>query len=436
MFRQLTIHKKLALVLWGAVLMAFVIASAAFLLFENLTLKRRAELTLEPYARLVSVGSETAVAFEDPDRAREILQTLRANPRIVAADIVLENGTPLAGYVLDPGTPVQPFQPRADGVYLERNAAERMQSLPGGARLRLVMDMKEFRRLPEAALWIFSTGLLVLLAITLGQMSVLRRAIVRPISALAEAEEQIRTGGDYARRVPASGTDEVAQLGRNFNAMMEAVEQREHDLRQLNVFHRTILDNAAHGIISTAPDGIVTSFNPAAERLLGYMAGEVVGRQTPVLWHDPHELAQRARQLSRDLGVTVAPGFEVFAARPRRDVPEEGEWTFIRKDGTRVPVLLSVTALRNEHDQITGFVGLANDLTERKRAEEALRNLNQELDQRVKERTAELETKNRELERMNKLFVGRELRMAELKQQIRHQNHDKQGTHQPTDPSS
>jgi PAS domain S-box-containing protein len=134
------------------------------------------------------------------------------------------------------------------------------------------------------------------------------------------------------------------------------------------------------GIISSAPDGIVTSFNPAAERLLGYTAVEVVGEETPQLWHDPEEVAQRARQLSEELGETIAPGFEVFVARARRGLPDENEWTFIRKDGTRVPVLLSVSALRDERGQITGFVGLVNDLTERKQAEEALREKTEELD--------------------------------------------------------
>ena len=85
------------------------------------------------------------------------------------------------------------------------------------------------------------------------------------------------------------------------------------------------------------------------------------------------EIARHARLLSKELGETVAPGFEVFAARPRRTLPEEGEWTFIRKDGRRIPVNLSVTALRDESGQITGFVGLTYDLSERKQAGEALR---------------------------------------------------------------
>ncbi len=143
----------------------------------------------------------------------------------------------------------------------------------------------------------------------------------------------------------------------------------ENELRRLTFLQHTILDNVAYGIISTTPEGIVTSFNPAAERLLGYAADEIVDKQSPAIWHDPDEIAHHARQLSVELGETVAPGFDVFAARPRRNLPEEGEWTFIRKDGGRIPVNLTVTALRDEGGKISGFVGLTHDLSERKQAE-------------------------------------------------------------------
>ncbi len=164
-------------------------------------------------------------------------------------------------------------------------------------------------------------------------------------------------------------------LAKVFVSLADITERKraEEALSQLTLLQRTILDNVAYGVISTNPDGIVTSFNPAAERLLGYTASDVVGHQTPACWHDPQEIARQALLLSEELGAPIAPGFEVFAARPRRKLTEENEWTFVRKDGSRIPVNLSVTALRGEDAQITGFVGLAYDLTERKRAEEQLR---------------------------------------------------------------
>jgi len=119
--------------------------------------------------------------------------------------------------------------------------------------------------------------------------------------------------------------------------------------------------------------------NPAAARLGGYARAEVVGRVTPRVWHDADEIAERAAELTAETGQVVAPGFEVFV-RPARSTWADGrEWTFVRRDGTRVPVWLVVSALRDRAGTIVGYCGLATDLTERKAAEAAVRRLNGEL---------------------------------------------------------
>ena len=379
LFQRLSIRSKIAVALVGVALLAFVLAAVAFALYESFTLEHRARQIMEPYAQLVSVGAEAAVAFQDPGRAQEILNTLRANPQILDAEIFLEDGRLLARYNSSKATYARhPLKPA--GIYLKDDTAELVQSLQDGAHLHIVISLYMLNRQTRDVLQVFASWVLVLLvAVTLGLRAVLQRTIVRPISTLTEIAEQVRTRADYHQRVPVSGADEVGRLGQSFNAMMGVVQERNNDLHRLTFFQRTILDNAAYGIISTAPDGIVSSFNPAAERLLGYTADEVIGKQTPVCWHDPEEMARRALQLSEELGETISPGFDVFAARPRRNLPEQNEWTFICKDGTAVPVLLSVTALRSESGQITGFVGLTYDITERKRLEEALQKLNREL---------------------------------------------------------
>lgn len=365
-----SLRNQLALALLGAGLLACVTAGAAFVLLERLTQERRARQVMEPYAQLVSVGAEAAVAFGDDRRAQEILDTLRANPHFLEARLDLADGRLLARYSLRSAPPPAPPAGRPDGIYLDGDAATLVQGLRDGARLVLVMDLAELNRQTRDALLVLAVGVVLLLAlVTLGLLAALQRTILHPITALAEAVEQVRTRADFSRRVPISGSDEVARLGHSFNAMMSAIQEREGDLHRLTLLQRTILDNVAHGIISAAPDGTITTFNHAAERLLGYTAEEMVGKQTPACWHDPEEIARHAVRLSEELGEVIQPGFEVFAARPRRKLREEGEWVFIRKDGTRVPVLLSVSALRGEGGEVTGFVGLTYDLTERKRAE-------------------------------------------------------------------
>jgi PAS domain S-box-containing protein len=381
---QANIYNRLALVLWGAALLAFVLAGVGLALFHSMTLEQRVRQIMEPYAQLVSVGTDAAVAFEDPLRAQEVLDTLRANPQIQEADIFLDSGRILASLNRNVFGPPRGMPSLPDGVYLNHDTAELLQGLSKGGRLRIVMGLEQLSQQTHQLFWLFGAGMLVLLAATLGQLAVLRRTIIRPIASLTVAAERVRHSADYRHRVPAVGTDEVARLGQSFNAMMDAVEEREIELSRLNVFHRTILDNAAYAIVSTSPDGTITSFNLAAERLLGYTANELIGKKTPALWHDRVEVERYAQKLSEELGVLISPGFDVFTARPLRNLPEESEWTFIRKNRTRVPVNLSITALQSEGGGICGFVGLIYDLTERKQAQHQLQLLTYSLDQ-VKE---------------------------------------------------
>ncbi|VEP13387.1 putative Histidine kinase [Hyella patelloides LEGE 07179] len=137
---------------------------------------------------------------------------------------------------------------------------------------------------------------------------------------------------------------------------------------QNQALQQAILDSANYTIISTTVDGIITTFNQTAERWLGYQAAEVLGKTTPILIHDPQEVELRSQELSQELGITIEPGFEVFVAKARRGETDEGEWTYLRKDGSRFSVRLSVTALRDEQGEITGFLGIASDLTEAKQA--------------------------------------------------------------------
>jgi diguanylate cyclase (GGDEF)-like protein/PAS domain S-box-containing protein len=138
-----------------------------------------------------------------------------------------------------------------------------------------------------------------------------------------------------------------------------------------------ILQSANLSIIATDESGLILSFNPAAERMLGYRAEEVLGQQTPALFHDPQEVIERARYLSGVNNQPVAPGFDVFVAQARRGVAEEREWTYIRKDGQRLTVLLSVTAIHSAEGNIRGFLGIAADISERKRQEKKLSEVRQ-----------------------------------------------------------
>jgi diguanylate cyclase (GGDEF)-like protein/PAS domain S-box-containing protein len=140
------------------------------------------------------------------------------------------------------------------------------------------------------------------------------------------------------------------------------------DIEALSTWQQTVLDSADYSIISTDTEGTIVSFNHAAQQMLGYSAEEVIGHATPERFHDRDEVAERAAELSHEFGRPFAPGFNVFVEKCLQGKPEEREWTYLRKDGSRFPVRLSVSALRGANEVVTGFVGIGADITERKRA--------------------------------------------------------------------
>jgi diguanylate cyclase (GGDEF)-like protein/PAS domain S-box-containing protein len=153
----------------------------------------------------------------------------------------------------------------------------------------------------------------------------------------------------------------------------ERLRERNARLAELGDLQQAILDGADYAVIATDTQGVITSFNASASRLLGYAPAEVIGRHTPALFHDADEVERRAVELTAELARPIEPGFEVFVCHARRGEADEREWTFVRKDGGRIPVRLSVTAVRDAAGAHTGFMGIAADLTERQQARESLR---------------------------------------------------------------
>ncbi|HTQ39673.1 MAG TPA: response regulator [Pirellulales bacterium] len=154
-------------------------------------------------------------------------------------------------------------------------------------------------------------------------------------------------------------------------------QRAEYVLRETLTLQQAILDSADRSIISTTSNGVISVFNKAAERMLGYTADEMVGKNSLEAIHVPDELALQAREISMELGRTLDPTFEVLIIKPKFGQPEEREWTYVHKDGSRFPVLVSTTALRNSQGRISGYLCIANDITQRKRAEEELRSAKQ-----------------------------------------------------------
>ena len=145
-------------------------------------------------------------------------------------------------------------------------------------------------------------------------------------------------------------------------------EQKLHALGEASRLQEAIINASELSIISTDTKGIITSFNRAAENLLGYSADEVIGKTTLVMLHDGIELIERASALSEELGVEVDPNFEALSFKAQLlKSADRDQWTYIHKNGTRVPVQLSITGLWDENDKLIGYAGIATDMSEQRK---------------------------------------------------------------------
>ncbi|MDP3739384.1 MAG: PAS domain S-box protein, partial [Hyphomonadaceae bacterium] len=170
-----------------------------------------------------------------------------------------------------------------------------------------------------------------------------------------------------------SGNDETrARIGVTEGADNTARRQAEETLLKAGALQSAIFNSANFSSIATDAKGVIQIFNVGAERMLGYTAAEVMNKITPADSSDPQELIARAKALSVELATSITPGFEALVFKASRGIEDIYERTFIRKDGSRFPAVVSVSALRDEQDTTLGSLLIGTDNAARKLAEEAL----------------------------------------------------------------
>ena len=155
--------------------------------------------------------------------------------------------------------------------------------------------------------------------------------------------------------------------------------QRQESLLITRALQKAILSSANFSSIATDAKGVIQIFNVGAERMLGYAAADVLNKITPADISDPHELVARAKALSIELETPIAPGFEALVFKASRGIEDIYELTYIRKDGSRFPAVVSVTALRDDQDEIIGYLLIGTDNTARKQIEAEQKVLGQRL---------------------------------------------------------
>lgn len=145
------------------------------------------------------------------------------------------------------------------------------------------------------------------------------------------------------------------------------------ELKQTQSRLGELLDGVTmYSLIATNPEGILTVFNTGSERMLGYRAEDLIGKETPLLFLHAPELATHTFTPGEESGPPLS-GFAAFSSNARTNGCDEREWTFVRKDGVQIPVDLTLTVLHDEDGVITGYLGIAHEISDRKRLEEAFR---------------------------------------------------------------
>lgn len=382
---SLTINRKLTLVLWGASLVMLAGGGTAYWWHEH-TSAARMENALEPYAQLLGTSLAGPVSRGAGQPAiNELLSALRAAPALVEARVTDAQGEVVGEYHRQGHLSPRPSRGKVDGLYpgddglveLVRNLKVEGQTV-GRLHLWAVPAMLE-RDARFHSRVLLTMGLL-LLGVTLWQSWLVRRMVASPVETLTAKVDGLSRQYGLLPAAEERPANELQRLEAHFEHLLNVVRQHEAALQKSNQFLQAVLANAAHAIISVDAHGTITSFNPAAERLLGYTAEEVVGRRTPLLFHDAKEIKQRAAELTQLTGQPVPADMEIFCCLPRRGQTDEREWTYVCRDGRRVPVWISVTTLRDAQGQILGFMGIAEDLTLRKQQEAELRHKNAEME--------------------------------------------------------
>ncbi|MBN2983474.1 response regulator [Cohnella algarum] len=176
----------------------------------------------------------------------------------------------------------------------------------------------------------------------------------RRIKAMLQATEAVTDGRFGVKPLEEQPRDEIGTLAASINAMAEKLRKRYKPFD-------AVRSQSEYGIIVTDPDYVIVSFNEGASRILGYREEEVTG-VTPASFSDPSDLEEKAERLSAKLGRTIAPGVSYFTARLENRLSYSEERIYVHKNGTGVPVFLSVSKMVSDDGQTLGYIGLFHDI--------------------------------------------------------------------------
>ncbi len=399
---NMPIRRKLMLIILLTSLVLMLLMRGAFLAYEYVTFRQTTLRHLTTLGEILAAYSTRALAFENPDAAQEILSALKAERHIVRAGLYDRQGRLFSHYPRDLSAALLPAAPGENGYRFTRERLAGYQPVTLADRhlgtLYLELDTGITQRMwlrNSFTLTLAVMGVILLVAYALSHS--LQKQISQPILALAGTARAISERRDYSVRADKLGGDELGLLTDSFNQMLDEIQAQHQALREGEGRLRAVLNAALSAVIVIDTRGGVLDWNARAEKMFGWSRDEALGQDLAGLIIPVQYRAAHYRSMHHFLATSEGPALNRLL-----------EVHALRRDGTEFPAELAISPLVT--GGVTTFCGFITDITERKQAEEEIHQLNQTLEQRVVERTAQLEAANANLHRsraeLQSLFVS------------------------------
>ncbi|MCW3123854.1 MAG: hypothetical protein JWQ38_3346 [Flavipsychrobacter sp.] len=198
-------------------------------------------------------------------------------------------------------------------------------------------------------------------------------AFINDITQRKETEQAVIQLNAHLEEKVKEGSQSLAITVEQLSSQIKETERKDAELERVNTFLNNIWNHAGAIIFVSDKAGLLQFFNPSAEKWLGYSAAEAIGKLNVLDFHLEEELVQKAHELSGRSGQTISSGFDVFVTAMALGVNNNQEWHYVRNDGSTFFVSLNITQLKDNHNNVSGYLGIAIDISEKKKAETELR---------------------------------------------------------------
>ena len=384
--RQTSIQGKLTSAIMGTSITVLLLTGIGFLSYEWIAFNRWLESYVGTMGQIIATNAADAVGFDDPRAARETLSSISVERHILAAALYDSNAQLFAQWPINLPPGQVPAKPEADGFHYEDDClvyflpVQEFGGRVGTLYLRSDLGARRERLGPYALIAGLVLGASVLVALVLSRF--LQKGISQPLLALAETAKIVSTRRDYSVRAIKFSNDEVGALTDAFNHMLTQIQERDAALRHNEERFRQLANAVPTHVWTCDATGAVIYFNEPWYDYTGLTPQDSLGYQ----W------ARALHPLDRD------DCLRLWHKSVESGQPYETEGRFRRADGEYRWFLSRAHPARDNDGRVTSWFGTSMDIEEKRRAEEKVSQLNLSLEQRVQERTSQLEASNRELE--------------------------------------